>query len=607
MLKDLVLPYAHAWLSGVVSFCVSSLSLYRFDFNAFLQQLDGMTAASIILGVGLWSVPFALFLGLSRTKKTWPAWLLSTMLAVVFAIVNHLKMKDLKQVFVPADLYVAPNLFALKSYIHPDIIILLALMLVTAGFSFFEMFRKNQAEMHLPWFVRMLLAMQIAGGLVISFAITGLSPEFKNLVIGDHLMKADWAPTDVARRNGLLVSFLAGIGRSVLRRPPNLAFDNSTELLKDKLDSQTPEKNDPDTKIVVLMLESWMDPYWFPFQYSEDPVPNFHSFIKEAKEFRLISPSYGGITANVEFEILTGLSMSAFPVDSVPYFHFIRRRIFSLPHVLKLAEFTTTAVHNYEKSFWHRNVVYPFLGFDDFISKEEMQGPLPTYLGFPEDDALYTKILSKLEAKGLQFVLGISMVTHGSFDVDIPDYAKVIRLQDDAQSQALPPGVRRAYEVYLNKLHEADASFGRFVEQVKHVNNLHLIAYGDHQPSFADQLLNYQIMERSTMGYTPKGINIQNAKKYLVPALYYHTGSHPVPLTQEIMSVSCLSPLVLKMAQVKIPPFYTYVDSHCKEHPILHKDSSIDPYSSGDYKYQNLAFDVIFNSAQLAQYVRGKR
>ena len=71
--------------------------------------------------------------------------------------------------------------------------------------------------------------------------------------------------------------------------------------------------------------------------FSEDPVPNLHHYIENFPGGQTISPTFGGNTANVEFEALTSYSMSLLKPGSIPYQQVItnKKEIPSIPTALK--------------------------------------------------------------------------------------------------------------------------------------------------------------------------------------------------------------------------------------------------------------------------------
>ncbi len=54
-------------------------------------------------------------------------------------------------------------------------------------------------------------------------------------------------------------------------------------------------------------------------KFSKDPVPNYRKLMKEYSSGYLTVPAVGAGTANVEFEVMTGMSVKFFGPGEYPY------------------------------------------------------------------------------------------------------------------------------------------------------------------------------------------------------------------------------------------------------------------------------------------------
>ena len=68
----------------------------------------------------------------------------------------------------------------------------------------------------------------------------------------------------------------------------------------------------------------------------------------------MFSPEFGGMTANIEFEALTGFSNAFLPYGSIPYQQYVRRPLPSLATFLKDEGYVTKALHPFGPWFWNR-------------------------------------------------------------------------------------------------------------------------------------------------------------------------------------------------------------------------------------------------------------
>ena len=79
---------------------------------------------------------------------------------------------------------------------------------------------------------------------------------------------------------------------------------------------------EPDVKpdIIAILSESMWDPTQLPgVQFSQDPLPNLRRLQNEGVGLQFLSPTFGGGTANIEFELLTGFTTGLMPEGSYPF------------------------------------------------------------------------------------------------------------------------------------------------------------------------------------------------------------------------------------------------------------------------------------------------
>ena len=77
--------------------------------------------------------------------------------------------------------------------------------------------------------------------------------------------------------------------------------------------------------IIMIFSESFWDiDYLEEVKFDKTVAPNFNRLKKEGKLINMISPSYGGISANVEYEMLTSGSIKFFTRGYIPYMRLCR-------------------------------------------------------------------------------------------------------------------------------------------------------------------------------------------------------------------------------------------------------------------------------------------
>lgn len=192
----------------------------------------------------------------------------------------------------------------------------------------------------------------------------------------------------------------------------------------------------------------------------------------------MVSPTFGGKTALVEFELLTGNSMAFLPKGSVPYQQYLQSPVPALPWEFKKNGYRTVAVHTYDKNFFNRANAYPLLGFDRFVGKDdirevEYKGP------FISDKTFTDEILRQLRDDGRKeplFLFGISMENHFSYEGH-----KFDELDVSVSGSGLSSEDVRTVTNYAQGIRDADRELGRLVEELRKFDEpTYLLFFGDH-------------------------------------------------------------------------------------------------------------------------------
>lgn len=156
----------------------------------------------------------------------------------------------------------------------------------------------------------------------------------------------------------------------------------------------------------------------------------------------------------MEFELLSGTSVSWLPKGSIPYQQYVRSDIPSVVWEFRKNGYSTTAVHTYPKSFFNRVHAYPHLGFEKFVGIEDMPDA-KTKGKFVSDETLTDYVLSAVRqgtSEKPAFVFAISMENHFSYEGD-----KFLSHDIDVKSPALSESEILTLKNYVQGIHDADA------------------------------------------------------------------------------------------------------------------------------------------------------
>jgi len=234
--------------------------------------------------------------------------------------------------------------------------------------------------------------------------------------------------------------------------------------------------------IVFVQLESVFDlDTLIGAEFSRDPMPIFGDLIDNWPSGELYVPTIGGGTANVEFEVMSGMNMDFFGAGETPYNTIIQEvTCETIAHILREHGYASTALHNNIGTFFSRNEVYANLGYDRFDCLEYMLEPEYNKVGWAHDKVLTGEILRSMESTDARdLVFAISVESHGKYaDSYVPEAG-------DIEILALPEGAYMApFQNYVNILPDVDRFIGELVQAFESYDEpVLLIIYGDHLPA----------------------------------------------------------------------------------------------------------------------------
>ena len=233
--------------------------------------------------------------------------------------------------------------------------------------------------------------------------------------------------------HGTAYSFYINARRMVLERPDGYDGAKAEALLKE---NGAPFPADADKpNIIVIMNESFSDLKSVgDFKTSEDYMPFTREISNNAIKGELLVSPFGGYTCNTEFEFLTGLSMGLLPAGSTPYLQYISKPFPSaLPEYLSENGYKSVALHPYYARCWNRETVYRNLGFDEFISIENMSELVPEdeweyvryYLSDRTSYRTIEKYLENKEKGKPLFLFNVTMQNHGGYTYEGDEFPTV--------------------------------------------------------------------------------------------------------------------------------------------------------------------------------------
>ncbi len=339
--------------------------------------------------------------------------------------------------------------------------------------------------------------------------------------------------------NGVTYGFVATWLDTGIDKPKNYSEDEILGIFKDgelenmeKLMEEDSKKDTPN--IIMVQLESFIDPDLVnSIDCSKETVPYFKSLLKEYSSGYFTVPSVGAGTANIEFEVMTGISAKFFGPGEYPYKAVLSEKTMeAVPYNLKDMGYATHAIHNHRGVFYNRNVVFPNIGFDDFTSMEYMNDVEKTPKNWARDGVLIKYImdcLNKTEEK--DYIYTISVEGHGKYPTE-----QVIENPEIEVTKASSEEKKWQYEYYVNMAHSMDAFIKDLTDTLSEYDeDVVLVLYGDHLPALdmtAEEMntgslykTQYVIWSNYGMEKKDKDVAAYQMSAYLFERLGIHGGT----------------------------------------------------------------------------------
>ena len=352
-----------------------------------------------------------------------------------------------------------------------------------------------------------------------------------------------WDQAENYRHNGFVMAFAINLPMANVQAPGGYMVDAIDKIPSKPLPFGTTHRSKPD--IIVVMSESLWDPTRIDsVKLSQDPMP----VIRENGSGRVFSPEFGGLTANIEFEALTGFSNAFLPTGSIPYQQYIRKPIPSLATFFRAEGYTARAIHPFSGWFWNRSSVYKAFGFETFKDVDKMP-PLAKRGNFTSDEALTKEIIRQADQQEDPFFFfTVTLQGHGPYDDG--RYTKT----DITPEGKLDARDNRMLASYAQGVKEADQSLKMLMDWAKNRDRETIIVvFGDHLPPLNTVYQNSGYMKGITA--SRKGSTEQMKKEHETPLVIW---SNKTGAKKDVGTISpaFLSYYILKEAGFE-HPYYT--------------------------------------------------
>ena len=353
--------------------------------------------------------------------------------------------------------------------------------------------------------------------------------------------------------------------------------DSETELLG-RNETVVPEN------VICIMNESFADLRIFnglvsgnSFETDGPFLSYYDSLSENAQKGWLYVPVFGAMTANSEYEFLTGNSCAFVPQGSIPYQFYTKPGDGSLARVFGEAGYRTVAMHPYPGYNWNRTEAYENLGFDEFLDQdyyeasgfldeEETGGSADSRMprGYLSDAADYEALIRQVEEKEpgeKLFLFNVTMQNHGGYEVaDFPADVHVTAVNGEDCLGEYPKA-----DQYLTLMKRSDEALKMLLDYFSACPQPTLIVlFGDHEPSVETSF--YEALYGTRWSQVP---GEQKRYSFVTPYLIWSNYERDAGDLGD-MSAFMLGGQVLRAAGIEAGGFGYAVERLRGEYPMVH-------------------------------------
>lgn len=480
----LLLTYGLLWLLTVVSF----IWLWSNDLT-MVQWVVTQRAKIITVNV---LIAFALVLILMALTNRW--WLSSGIGVVLYLgwlCASILKLAARNEPILPTDLSTIAAPKETLEMVNPWIIAVavLVIVLIMGGAGWLEYRYGRQTRFNGWWRI-------IVAALSVAFLASFTRANHSQSVVYKQLQRIDDTPYFYsqirgARMNGALLQFANNLDVHVMTKPAGYSaatmhrIEQRYTAIGQAINRQRTHQSVGRQNLVFVLSESFADPVRVPGMKVSggDPLPFLHQFRQRTTSGLMLSSGYGGGTANMEYQALTGLSIANFsPTMPTPYSQLVpyQNRTFTINNLFR----DSIGIHPFTANLYSRKAVYRKFGFNHFYHFDG--GDKITYTNKIQhnprvsDDSTYREIdLNLRRLPHGKFIQVATMQNHMPYE---PAYYPKRQYRVSGQGFKTPEQ-RAQIETYIQGVHYTDRALQQWIARLDNLKQpTTVVWYGDHLP-----------------------------------------------------------------------------------------------------------------------------
>jgi phosphoglycerol transferase MdoB-like AlkP superfamily enzyme len=367
------------------------------------------------------------------------------------------------------------------------------------------------------------------------------------------------------RRNGFVGGMLYNLDTPAMTKPAGYSratMEAITAKYAAEADAINADRRSgviDDYNVVLVLSEAFSDPKDLEgVEYAEDPIPRTREVMAETTSGRMLAQLFGGGTANMEFEVLTGMSLSQFmPQMQTPYSMLVPE-FESFPSAVGLLAnggHEPIAMHPYMTSMYKREATYPILGFDRFLGEDDFEDAKRIDKSdFISDASAFAQVRRELDRSDTpQLVNLVTMQNHYPMKDSYRDPLPVTGVCCEYKNEA---------EGYGRGLKHTDDALDEFLTGLERSDEkTAVVFYGDHLPAF-----------------WPPAVRDENGEIAMRSTPFFIWANTPIEKsdTPAVTSPIYFLPMLYDALGAQLPPYYALLRELQREIPAMEQGVYLD-------------------------------
>ena len=424
-------------------------------------------------------------------NQYWIASCLVLLVSVFFVIANFIKFGMRREPVLPSDLTWLSKPATLLGFVDSSQIVFTVIsLLAIVALSVFGMKFFFKGKIISSWKIQVLLI------ITMFFSFRNVMSIFSDKENGkirsnvpiittlNNYQDINWlGNTSNARYKGLAYVWMNQLTTEVIQKPEGYSKERLAKIqekYRKLAEVINKERNGylSDQTVIYILSESFSDPRKIStVEVTQNPIPNIENIMQTHTSGQMQSDGYGGGTANMEFQTLTGLPFYNISQTVSVLYTEVFPKIHDVPSISNVyAKEDKIAIHLAGKSNYSRDIVYSRLDFKDFITTNTKGVKYRNEGISPSDESTYDLVIENLSPQKGQFFSVMTMQNHSPWLEANPETL-------DAKGQGFTSEENSKLTFYSRLLYQTDAATQAFLEKLSKIDKkITVVFYGDHLP-----------------------------------------------------------------------------------------------------------------------------